>query len=431
MNMIRRLPVLVCALLVLSLQTSFAFAQGSVAAPALSFKETETQCLASVSTALHGKTVSDSVDVLRASTKDVAPGPCGGPPLQGIDFKPLLDAVQLEIAARHARYGCEANKALPVCEGLRAASARVLVMRTLVGGDAAKKIVADQTGLLNATDSLHWRREYLSFGVSSATGVSFLKLVLRSGQARGSALEQSVNAETDWEAFKLRLDQSAEAKLTCDDLCADGTAQVLSLYALFSALDVAFQPSGGELLDVTAKKLQATRERWDAYHFGGGDARVQLPWELALNGVIFNANRPLDAEGHYAPFPPPPNYAVTFIHPSVGLALKDTKGADSSLVGVVEVLGFSRWTYAEDNTRSGEWGLSLIAAYQPRDNDRDWGYGVLARLPWRGINVAWTRTDLKAGGKDDQFLISIDVSKYLGGGAGDIAKLFKLQDPGK
>jgi hypothetical protein len=85
------------------------------------------------------------------------------------------------------------------------------------------------------------------------------------------------------------------------------------------------------------------------------------------------------------------------LHPSVGLTLKSPKGAESNLVGVVELLGFSRWKYSSEGAREGEWGISAITSYQPRDDGDDWGYGLLVRLPWRSINLAWTRTKLEGG----------------------------------
>jgi hypothetical protein len=424
---LKALSRLAGGLLILTLNASLALAQP--AAP--SIVETSQACLDAVTAHLGASTtVGATLRELRDATNR---SPCRDVNVAGVPLPKILDAVQAEVVSRRGTYHCPEAPLSPVCQGLNGAGARVMVMRALVGAaDPGAVIRDDPTGLLNGTNSLDWSREQLTFGVAPGTGVSFLKLVLKRGQPTGSDLEAIVGPQTIWETFERnRFASSAEAAETCDGTCVESAARVIALFPLYRALQFAIQPSQAEEIKKAAALLEAKRQRWDAYHFGGGDARVQLPWELALNGVIFNATRPRDAEGHYAPFPEPPNYAITFIHPSVGLALKDAKGTDSSLVGVIEMLGFSRWSYAEDNTRSGDWGLSLIAAYQPRDNDRDWGYGVLARLPWRGVNVAWTRTDLKVGGNDDQFLISIDISKYLTGGAGDVAKLFKLEDPGK
>ncbi|MGH1557606.1 hypothetical protein ACRAWD_06645 [Caulobacter segnis] len=72
-----------------------------------------------------------------------------------------------------------------------------------------------------------------------------------------------------------------------DPACAAATARVVALFPLLHGLDVAWRGPAGEGMAAYADHLQATRDRWDAYHFGGGDARVQLPWELAINGLVF------------------------------------------------------------------------------------------------------------------------------------------------
>lgn len=416
--------------LALLLQPDLAAAAASPDKPPLSLTASEDGCIQQVRGDLQGgKTADNAVTELYARTADIEIGACKGPPLK--DYKPLeiIAAVEDAVGKNLGDYGCKASPETPVCEGLAAVSARAAAMQAVLGPDGLVKASARQTGLLDYSASLHWDHDYLAFGNSPATGFSLLRLVLKAGPARSSASAAGVSPSTVFvRDFRPQFRATPDAALPCDDLCARSTAQVVSLYPLFIALDTADQPALGEQLGQIAAKLEAKRQRWDAYHFGGGDKRVQLPWELAVNGVLFNLDRPRTASGAYEPFPDPPTWALTVLHPSVGLALKNTKGADSNIVGVVELLGVSKWSYGGDNKRSGEWGLSAVAAYQPRNNGRSWGYGVLARLPWQGLNVAWVRARLNAGGHDDQFLLSVDISQLFSAGG---LSTFKLQDPGK
>ena len=151
--------------------------------------------------------------------------------------------------------------------------------------------------------------------------------------------------------------------------------------------------------------LQERVNRWNNFNEKG---LTPFPWELALNSYFYRPPPP-----DQVPFPKPPTSAWILLHPSVGISLKDTKGEDAKLVGIVEVLGRSWWSYDNENKRSGELGISVIAAYRPRDDGSDWGYGALARLPWQGLNVAYTRTDMKVGKDANALLLSVDVGQLL------------------
>jgi len=395
--------------------------------PPLSFAATQSDCVTAVRSSLQtGSTADQALMVLSQQTRDSGQTACKGPDLKDYTAPQILDAVQDGVS--RAERDCAGDATQPACEGLAAAAARLMMARVLLGPDGPAKTAAAHSALRDYTASIHWDHAYLSFGQSSS-GVSLLRLALKAGPAAAAATP--VDAATVFSDFRSDFRDTPAAAAPCETACATATARVVALYPLLHGLDIAWQGPAGDRLEQLADRLQARRDRWDAYHFGGGDARVQLPWELAINGVIFQRTRPRLADRTPEPFPDAPNWAVVVAHPTVGLALKDSRGADSNLVGVVEALGFSRWTYGKDNKRSGEWGLSAVAAYQPRDNGRDWGYGVLARLPWRGVNVAWTRTRLDNRKDADQLLFSIDISKYIGGGAGNLAKLFKLKDPAR
>jgi hypothetical protein len=376
------------------------------AAEALDLAAAEKACKAHVIQTLPDPaTVANAVRMIRLVAEGPA-NPCRPDLAAAPVTREELNRVAAEIARREDAYQCRELPTLPVCLGLTAAADRARHLPALGGPDTPARQYRWQA-------DFHWNITYGAFG-NGPGGVSLLKLVLIAADQPQAA--GAVTPATDFAAF-------AVPAADCTVACRRATAEVLGLYAILTELDWFYQknvasPEWAE----QAKEASLVSAKWDAYLFGGGNSRVQLPWELLLNSAIYtsqNRDRPLGE------FPTPPNYALVLLHPSVGLSLKDAKGADSNLVGVVELLGLSRWSYNETTgAREGEWGLSAVAAYQPRDNGKDWGYGGLVRTPWRGLNIVWTRTDLDVG-HDDQFLFSVDPSSFLPS-LGRGACLFKL-----
>ena len=386
---------------------------------AAAFKQNEKDCKAAVGADMAGHmTVEGAVTALWKETSDGPTGPCKAPPLQGAPPTKVLEALEADLSKRWDRYGCD-EALTAACEGLVQARARLASIHLALGDDHAAAKAAVESDILDYEGSLHWRRFQLSFGDSQTTGVSLLRLVLKATPARTDSVASAVTPKTRYDVEFPDQFPASVAQKPCDDLCVAGAAQVVALYPVFRALDYAAQPSAAKSLKVVVDDLKGRRDRWDAYHFGGGTKRVQLPWELALNSILYTPP-PVDE----VPFPEAPRTAWILVHPSVGLTLKDSRGADSKVVGVVEVLGKSWWRYDEKNERAGEFGASAIAAYRPRDDGDDWGYGVLVRLPWQGLNVAWTRTDMKVGHAANSILFSVDIGTLLP--SLDFACQFKL-----
>lgn len=164
-----------------------------------------------------------------------------------------------------------------------------------------------------------------------------------------------------------------------------------------------------------AAAAQTNFERWDAYHFGGGTHRVQLPWELWLNSAVYSRFHSSKTE---QPWPEPPDTAWTLLHPIVGIAPFEIDGADSGIIGGIEVIGLSRWSYNDANERENEWGLSLAAIYQPNGQNDGWYPGLVLRTPYRGLNITYARVEDDNGGNADLFALSVDVGKLFSSDSG-------------
>jgi len=320
-------------------------------------------------------------------------------------FDAMLSAIEQGLTETRIAYGCAPQSEKPSCRGLLTAEARYgeLQLFKLGKTEAIRLIPEDHYSRANA---YWWKPENGSFGVKPGVGVSLTRLVL-DASAPDTPLARRVQAETPYSDIEADVLAANTPCATCEE----EVARVISLWPLFDALERGFMVATRDNFDTAITKLEGLVGRWDAYHFGGGQGRAQLPWELAVNSVLYASQRP-DTEG----WQEPPGHALTLLHPSPGLALKDVRGADT-IVNVVEVVGWSRWDYDRKSyARANEMGISAVAAYRQRSDARNWGYGALVRTPFdvSGIplNMVWTRTKLNAGGHDDTFAISVDLSRF-------------------
>lgn len=390
---------------------------GSLASPALaqtvaltgaSLTKAREDCLSAAMVALPSQpSPKQAVQVLRDEAGEQG-GKCA--PLALPEPPPSLEAILVALEAGLAEtrtaYGCAPQSDAPSCRGLQAADARYGELKLFKLGktDAIRLIPGDHYSRVNA---YWWKAENSSFGVKSGVGVSLMRLVL-DASASDTALARRVEAETPYSDVQAEV---LAANTPCA-ACEAEVARVISLWPLFDALERGFMAATSNNFDNAITRLEGLVGRWDAYHFGGGQGRAQLPWELALNSVVYARNRN-DTEG----WREPPSHALTLLHPSPALALKDVHGADT-IVNVVEVFGFSWWDYDKKTYgRANELGVSAVAAYRERDDAKNWGYGALVRTPFDvsgvPLNLVWTRTKLNAGGHDDTIALSVDISRFV------------------
>lgn len=313
------------------------------------------------------------------------------------------------------RYGCVAGSEIGVCRALQAVDRR------------ARQAQDDYAALEAGEDvvPVAWRYDVqgpIGGYANRDEGFSFVEAALRAGQPNLAAKivvgdQLSHDDESGRQVYALNPSEMA----TQCAACAASARDMLVAVVYARALDEAYTFGMGRGAWAELASAERVRHaRWRAYHFGAGVARVQLPWELAINDFIYRRELGEEeyrvAEGVRSRVPEAPESAWVVMHPSVGVTMKNREGADTTLAAVVELVGYSRWSYDEQTqARSSEWGASVIAAYQPADSAEDWGYGVLVRTPWNNVNVAWVRTARDDGDDDDSFLVSVDVSQLFAG----------------
>ena len=198
----------------------------------------------------------------------------------------------------------------------------------------------------------------------------------------------------------------------CDPQCAARAAQVARSFRRITAASMLYR--GGAMRNTSLKyendQNVLNAAKWNSYWFGGGEGRVQWPWEIYINGMRYKAAQ--DSDGRFVP----PNDAWIIAHPGLGATLYDREGKKIELAAVLEIIGYSTWDYdGKTGARKNEWGGSVIAAYAQSETADDWGYGLLVRTPFKGVNVSWVQRDSPTG-KQDALMFSLDVN--------DLAKSF-------
>lgn len=336
--------------------------------------------------------------------------------LKALGPNKLLDAVDHALVDARRAYECE-TKSSPACVALLTAQRRQADVRLFLDGKVEMVRLIDRSRY-NRFLATQWSSEHGAFGSGPDVGISLVNLTL---VAFGSARASEVLPNTSYDDIAGKLSTTKPEPDQYCSKCAEETARVTSLNPILHAVDSGFMAVTADNYDGSIAILDQRVGRWNAYHFGGGEGRAQLPWELLFNGALYRGAHPRVPINETTPldtlWPKAPNSVWTLVHPSPALAMKDTKGA-SLVVNAVEVFGWSTWDYDEaKQTRKREKGASLVAAYQERSDASDWSYGVLVRTPFTlsslPINVVWTRTKLDKGGHDDVVALSVDISRYI------------------
>lgn len=160
------------------------------------------------------------------------------------------------------------------------------------------------------------------------------------------------------------------------------------------------------------RKLLDRKMEWDAYLF---KARSQYPWELFINGEIYQSSlcanhRSQDCK---AGFPEPPKSQWIVMHPSAGVEYYEADGTAIKGSLIVELLGYNRWAWDKKSSKhKNMWGASAILSFSDAKNAETLGYGVMVHTPVKGISVAYTRRQSENGNIDGVFF-NVDVAKLF------------------
>ena len=187
---------------------------------------------------------------------------------------------------------------------------------------------------------------------------------------------------------------------TCSD--AYEAAKRALQYAKVAELEV-FQSKGKLKIAKLYLHVESLNAEWENYF---QDARSQFPWELALNGYLYNK---FDRKADGAILQAPPRYQWILLHPSVALEYIDqaNEGNQFRESVILEIAGYNWWNW-ENRDRDTALGLSFITSYSDRSGTRDVGFGAMAHYN-HTLSLGGT---LRKGG-DPGVFISVDVGRFL------------------
>ena len=146
-----------------------------------------------------------------------------------------------------------------------------------------------------------------------------------------------------------------------------GTDCYLVLTQLGEAINVYKADINKNRYDDTYKILKAYDQSWSDYF---NKARSQVLWEHLINSALYRSEITQDS------FVKPPNYQVTFIHPTIALEYSDDAidGEQYKNALAVEWLGINYWN--KDNFLGYPFGISYTRIYSDRpgvdDNRSGW-----------------------------------------------------------
>lgn len=112
-------------------------------------------------------------------------------------------------------------------------------------------------------------------------------------------------------------------------------------------------------------------EKWKAYF---GEAMVQYPWEIAVNGFFFaHAHK-----GSKSQLVDPPNWQFIFLHPEAALEYVDEApdGDAFKPAVILEVAGANFWAWKSDGSTKNAFGASIGVLYTDRTEVTDAGVAL-------------------------------------------------------
>jgi hypothetical protein len=160
----------------------------------------------------------------------------------------------------------------------------------------------------------------------------------------------------------------------------------------------AFAPDQARAIEAAAARASARDARWRSYF---AEARSQYPWELALNSWRYEATV-RDKVGVSGP----PDWQWIALHPDVGMQYLGSAAPGDRLKPalVLEIVGYNRWSWGNDNRASGAWGASLVRTYADTASAPTGAWGLAIHR-----NSKYSLTIIRSEGHAG-FVLSIDLA---------------------
>jgi hypothetical protein len=173
--------------------------------------------------------------------------------------------------------------------------------------------------------------------------------------------------------------------------------------AVHQIIDVYAEP----IIEANTQFLTTRDKEWDSYM---NQVSVQYPWELGVNGYIFQQVTPKEARSR---FPRAPTSKLVVVHPSPGFERVEapTGGHSTQAAVLIELVGYEKWAWKE-GTASNRWGASLVTSFVDARGSQSVGYGVLLKTPFKNasVGVIYRNGDR---GRQINLTINVDLAKLI------------------
>jgi hypothetical protein len=195
--------------------------------------------------------------------------------------------------------------------------------------------------------------------------------------------------------------------------CTQASSTAEGVVRAATLVERALGVKSDESLLAAYREAKRRDARWNSYF---SDVKSQFIWENLVNGQLYQ--RQIRGKG----LSDPPTSQLILFHPNVGMEY--VSGADPGdkmkAALVLEVVGYNRWSWGDDNKPQNAFGASAVVTYADRAGVRTaaWGISVIAMN-----NYALTIT--RHGGKTG-VMLSADLTKAVSKADEDLKQRFRL-----
>lgn len=180
--------------------------------------------------------------------------------------------------------------------------------------------------------------------------------------------------------------------------CAPAQATAEGLVRGARHAERAFSFEQAAAIQAAAARADVRDARWRSYF---ADARSQYPWELLVNSWIYE-RKVRNVQGISGP----PSSQWIVLHPDIGMQyIRSADAGDRFKPALIlELIGYNRWQWGDDNKPRNGWGASVVRTYADTASVSTGAWGIAIHR-----NNKYTLTLTRHGDKTG-VLLSIDLA---------------------
>ena len=182
-----------------------------------------------------------------------------------------------------------------------------------------------------------------------------------------------------------------------DAACASAQTTAEGLLRGAKLAERAYAADQAVMIDAAAARAATRDARWRSYF---ADARSQYPWELFVNSWRYESVLRKDGLSG------PPSSQWILLHPDIGMQYVNSAEAGDRFKPalLLELIGYNRWSWGNDNKPQNAWGASLSRTYADTATLPSGAWGLTIHY-----NNKYSATVSSVGGKTG-LVLSLDLA---------------------